>query len=77
MEDCKDVSWNGYFTCAAGVIPFESYSAEFFPCPIFVYTFVLCSENVTDMSCMFSPYTLDTEIINDKSKHNRACMVAP
>ena len=44
---------------------------------MFMYTFVVCRENVTEMSCMFFTYMLDTEIINDKSKLDRACVVAP
>ena len=50
---------------------------RFFACPISVHTFVVCSENVTEMSCMFSPYALDTKIIDDESKRDRAFMVAP
>ena len=44
---------------------------------MFMYTFVVCSENVTEMKCMFFTYMLDTEIINDKSKLDMACVVAP
>ena len=76
-EDCKDVSWHRQFTGASDIIPFESYSTEFFAFPIFVYSFVVCSEDVTEMSCMLFPNVLYAKVINGEGKSDRACVVTP
>ena len=74
-EDCKDVSRHRQFTGASYIIPFEGYSAEFFAFPIFVYSFVVCSEDVTEVSCMFFSNVIYAKVINDKGTSDGAPLV--